>query len=149
MPFLVAAAVLFLALLAGTVIEVPRLCSGGRGGIELSQARLVLSPPYCCRGLSSSSVLPWDHSCAAESFTKSAPSTVGFDAFRHPFATRRNGRGPPRAGAAPPYPLPGPLVQQSEGPLQLVCALAPNKSFGGHRKQWPASETFCAGKLPA
>lgn len=43
MTFLVAAAVLFLALLAGTAIEFPRLCSEGRGGIELSQARLVVT----------------------------------------------------------------------------------------------------------
>ena len=71
MPFLIAAAVLFLALLAGTVIEFPRLCSEGRGGIELSQTTLVLSPQCCCRGLSPSGGLPWDYSCASESFTRS------------------------------------------------------------------------------
>ena len=60
MTFLVAAAVLFLALLAGTAIEFPRLCSEGRGGIELSQARLALSPSCRCRGLSSSGLLPWE-----------------------------------------------------------------------------------------
>jgi hypothetical protein len=54
MPFLIAVAALFLALLVGTVIEFPRLCSEACGGLELSQARLVLSPRSCCRGLSPS-----------------------------------------------------------------------------------------------
>ena len=83
MPFLIAAAVLFLALLAGTVIEFPRLCSEEWDGGELSQARLVLSPRSCCRGLSPSSVLPWDYSCSSGSFTKSGSSAARFDAFCH------------------------------------------------------------------
>ena len=83
MTFLVAAAALFLALLAGTAIEVPRLCSEEGGGIEVSQARLLLSSPCCCRGLSSSSVFPWDYSCAP-SFSKPTSSAAGFDAFCYP-----------------------------------------------------------------
>jgi hypothetical protein len=81
MTFFIAAAALFVALLAGTAIEFPRLCCGGWGGIELSQARQLSSPPCCCRGLSSPSVFPWDYSCAPESFIKSAASGAGFDTF--------------------------------------------------------------------
>ena len=78
MTFFIAATVLFVALLAGTVIGFPRLCCGGWDGIELSQARLVLSSPCCGRRLSSSSVLPWDYSCTSESFTKSALVSTPF-----------------------------------------------------------------------
>jgi hypothetical protein len=84
MTLIIAATVLLLALLAGTVLGFPRLCSEEWGGIELSQARLVLSSPCCCPGLSPSGVLPWDDSWASESSTKSASSTAGFDAFCHP-----------------------------------------------------------------
>ena len=48
MTFIVAATVLLLALLAGTVLGFPSLCSEEWGGIELSQVRLVLSSPCCC-----------------------------------------------------------------------------------------------------
>ena len=81
MTFFIATAALFVALLAGTVIEFPRLCCGGWDGIELSQARQLSSPPCCGRRLSSSSVFPWDYSCTPESFTKSASSGAGFDTF--------------------------------------------------------------------
>ena len=49
MTFLIALTALFLALLAGTAIECPRLCSEAGGGIGVSQAVLVLSPPCCWR----------------------------------------------------------------------------------------------------
>jgi hypothetical protein len=83
MPFLIAVAALFLALLVGTVIEFPRLCSEACGGLELSQARLVLSPRSCCRGLSPSCTLPWDYPCASKGFPKSVSSAARFDAFCH------------------------------------------------------------------
>jgi hypothetical protein len=79
MAFLIAAAALFVALLAGTAIEFPRLCCGGWRDIELSQARPLLLPPCCCHGPSCSSVSPWDYSCVPESFTKSASSGAGFN----------------------------------------------------------------------
>jgi hypothetical protein len=86
MTFLIALAVLFLALLAGTAIEFPRLCPEAWDGIEVSQASPVVSRPCWCRGLSPSSVLPLDYSCASESLTKSASSAAanahsGFAAF--------------------------------------------------------------------
>jgi hypothetical protein len=81
MAFFIAAAALFVALLAGTVIELPRLCCEGWGDIELSQARPLLSLPCRCRGPSSSNVSPWDYSCVPVSFTKSATSGAGFSTF--------------------------------------------------------------------
>jgi hypothetical protein len=84
MAFFIAAAVLFLALLAGTAIEFPRLGSEERDGIELSQAMLAVSPPCRCRGLSASGLLPWDYSCASGSFVKSPSSVAGSKALCHP-----------------------------------------------------------------
>jgi hypothetical protein len=72
MTFLIALVMLFLALLAGTAIEFPRLCSEAWDGIEESQASLVLSPPCCYHALSPWSLLPAEYSCASESFMKSA-----------------------------------------------------------------------------
>jgi hypothetical protein len=85
MTFLIGLAVLFLALLAGTAIEFPTLCSAW-GGIEVSQPNPVVSRPCWCQGLSPSGVLPLDYSCASESFTKSASSAAanahsGFASF--------------------------------------------------------------------
>jgi hypothetical protein len=82
MTFLIALAALFLALLAGTAIEFPRLCSEGWDGIEVSQAGLVSSPPYCRHGLTPWSVLPLDYSCASESVTKSVSSPAATNAHR-------------------------------------------------------------------
>jgi hypothetical protein len=90
MTFLIALAVLFLALLAGTAIECPRLCSEAWGRIGVSQASLALSPPCCCRGLSPSSVLPSEYSCVSEIVTKSkSPAAAahahnGFNAICQP-----------------------------------------------------------------
>jgi hypothetical protein len=82
--FLIAAAVLFLALLAGTAMELPRSCSEEWSSIELSQTRLLLSSPCCRRALSPSSRLRSDYLWASERFTKSGSLAAGSDAFCHP-----------------------------------------------------------------
>ena len=84
MTFFIAAAALFVALLAGTAIEFPRLCCGGWDGIELSQARATFITPMLRPRLSSSSVFPWDYSCTPESFTSLALVSTTLAVSRNP-----------------------------------------------------------------